>query len=518
MRTEQTRLTPVGIDDMAAYIPKIYLPIATLAEERNLEYAKLNKGLGLEAMAVADAHEDVATMAANAVLELMEKNRLRPQEVGRIYMGTESSVDGSKPMATYVLEMLTQYYEALYGPDCFLNCDVVDLTFACIGAVDALQNTLDWVKGGENRIGIVVGSDNAKYELGSGGEYTQGAGSIALLVKQNPRLISIGDAWGVATRPVHDFFKPLRIATKESLLHEALKLAGKGSQAAREALSRLAEMPPNGGVLTSSEANIMLHKETPVFDGPYSNACYQERIREALTHFAPQAGYDVQAEAISGNWDKMAFHLPYAFQARRMFPEVYLMEAKATGKWASWAKEYGLEEPARENFGDEAAFEKAHGQFLRAISKTDAYQVFVQEKIAAGERASSLVGNLYTSSIFLSLMSILETALEGGEELQGRRFGFFAYGSGSKSKVFEGELQAGWKEATRQFRLMERLARRTAIDYYTYEQLHRGQAAESALPVQNEFFLKEICHEKGVLEGARTYARATEAAVLEPGA
>jgi hydroxymethylglutaryl-CoA synthase len=41
---------------------------------------------------------------------------------------------------------------------------VVDLTFACIGAVDALQNSLDWVRMGEDRMAIVIGSDVAKYE------------------------------------------------------------------------------------------------------------------------------------------------------------------------------------------------------------------------------------------------------------------------------------------------------------------------------------------------------------------
>lgn len=505
MAPVQSHLNAVGIDDMAAYIPKLFLPIETLAKERNLEYAKLNKGLGLEAMAVADAHEDVATMAANAVLELMERNRLRPQDIGRIYLGTESSVDGSKPMASYVQGMLTQYYEGVYGPGCFLNCDVVDMTFACIGAVDALQNTLDWVKGGERRIGIVAGSDIAKYELGSGGEYTQGAGAIALLVRRNPRLIAFSEAWGVATRSVHDFFKPLRTASKESLLQEAMKLAGKDPHAAREALSRLASMAPNGGVLTSSEASITLHKETPVFDGPYSNACYQERIREALEHFAPQAGYDAKKEAISGYWANLIFHLPYAFQARRMFPEVYAMEAKARGALAALLEETGMPEPLRENFPDEESFGKAQGEFFRAVSKTASYQMFVQEKIEPAERASSLVGNLYTSSIFLAMISSLEVALEEGRELEGKRFGFFAYGSGSKSKVFEGQIQPAWREVACRFRLMERLAQRTAIDYYTYEQLHRNQAGESTLPVQEEFFLKEVCREKGVKEGARTY-------------
>jgi hydroxymethylglutaryl-CoA synthase len=70
---------------------------------------------------------------------------------------------------------------------------VVDLTFACIGAVDALQNSLDWVRMGEDRMAIVIGSDVAKYELASTGEYTQGAGAIALLVKENPRLLAFDE-------------------------------------------------------------------------------------------------------------------------------------------------------------------------------------------------------------------------------------------------------------------------------------------------------------------------------------
>ena len=191
---------PIGIDDMAAYIPQLYLPIEDLATARDLEYVKLNKGLGLEAMAVPDVGEDAATMMANAVREIIERNELQPQQIGRIYLGTESALDGAKPTATYALDMLSTYFAERHGPDCFLNCDVVDMTFACIGAVDALQNTLDWVRCGEDRIGIIVASDIAKYELGSGGEYTQGAGAVAVLVKANPRLLAIDPTWGVSTR------------------------------------------------------------------------------------------------------------------------------------------------------------------------------------------------------------------------------------------------------------------------------------------------------------------------------
>ena len=71
-------------------------------------------------------------------------------------------LDGSKPTATYIMDMLEQGNKK-YGVDCFRNCDVVDMTFACIGAVDAMHNTLDWVARGfgPNRIGVVVFADNA---------------------------------------------------------------------------------------------------------------------------------------------------------------------------------------------------------------------------------------------------------------------------------------------------------------------------------------------------------------------
>ena len=90
----------VGIDAIHYYVPKTYLPIEELANARAIEYAKLNKGLGLESMAIPDVNEDVASMAAQAVLRLMNQNGLNPKEIGRIYLGTKSALDAAKPTAT----------------------------------------------------------------------------------------------------------------------------------------------------------------------------------------------------------------------------------------------------------------------------------------------------------------------------------------------------------------------------------------------------------------------------------
>lgn len=51
-------------------------------------------------------------------------------------MGMESVLDGFKFMVIYVQDMFNQYFEFMYGEGVFLNCDVVDMIFVCIGVVD----------------------------------------------------------------------------------------------------------------------------------------------------------------------------------------------------------------------------------------------------------------------------------------------------------------------------------------------------------------------------------------------
>ena len=210
----------VGIDSISFYVPNIYLSIEELSASRDLEFEKLNKGLGLNKMSIPDIDEDPATFAANALIDLIEKNNINLKSIGRIYMGTESALDSSKPTCTYATELVEKYFEPKYGKRCLKNCDVSDITFACIGGVDALQNSLDWVSNNHGRKAIVVCSDLSKYELNSTGEYTQGAGAVALLVSEDPSIISINNQWGVATKSEKDFFKPRRTFHKKELIND----------------------------------------------------------------------------------------------------------------------------------------------------------------------------------------------------------------------------------------------------------------------------------------------------------
>lgn len=512
-------ITPVGIDDMAIHFPRLYMDMRDFADLRGADFGKLNKGLGLSAMAVPDVHEDTATMGAMAVMRLIDRNGLDPRQIGRLYLGTESALDGAKPTATYILDMLTQRYSSRFGLDCFRTCDVVDMTFACIGAVDALHTTLDWVARStddDERMGVVVFADNAKYDLESSGEYTQGAGGGALLIRRNPRLLEIPDCIGVSTTPVHDFFKPRRRVSLHSVVSTVLTLAEETGQSIDDNLldKMMKQLPQSTvrklGIFSHGETEVNVHRDEPVFDGQFSNRCYTDAVRQAFHDFrnkAQRSGrIDVhQDEPFTEQWGRIIMHLPYAFQAKRMFPDVFRHDRKDTPMWAEVEALIGPN-PELVGEGKEhvAAWEAAKEKYRRAISKTPQYTEFHASRIEKGQRASSLIGNQYTGSIFLALMSTFESDFNEGTDMAGLNMGLCGYGSGAKAKVFEGRVGPRWREVVAGWHLFERLQGRTSIDQITYERLHKGLQERSVIQPTEEFALMEI-QEEGVTEGARRY-------------
>jgi len=102
----------------------------------------------------------------------MQRADLRPEEIGKIYVGTESAVDEAKAIGTYIIGML----ETVYGRGSFQDCSTVEFKSACISTTLALESISYWVAAQpEDKVGVVIASDIAKYPLRSSGEYTQGA-------------------------------------------------------------------------------------------------------------------------------------------------------------------------------------------------------------------------------------------------------------------------------------------------------------------------------------------------------
>ncbi|MEZ4838580.1 hydroxymethylglutaryl-CoA synthase family protein [Flavobacterium sp.] len=445
----------VGIDSISFDIPKLYLPISSLADKRNIEPDKLIKGLGLHKMSFPDKNQDVVTFAANAALKLIEQENINPTEITRIYVGSESGVDSSKPIASYALSLL----ESKLGIGSFRNCDVVDLTFACIGGVDALQNCLDYIRLNTTKKAIVIASDNAKYDLASSGEYTQGAGAIAMLITSNPRILSFSNEVGVSSEGVFDFFKPRRTFSKSDITNSS----------------------ENSEWFSVLENEVSIYKEQPVFDGQYSNQCYINRITEAYNHFKKESQ---QTGKVYENWVSILMHLPYCYQGRRTLIEIFANENPEL-----------LNNQIGETEKDK----------LKALTKSQEYLELINQKIYPSEIASGQIGNIYTGSIFLGMLSALCYHAKENTNLENQKVGFIAYGSGSKSKVFEATVCENWKSVISQINLFETLENNHSIDFETYEKLHKKELQHAVLAPKNEFVLASIEKENPVLVGARYY-------------
>lgn len=191
-----------GIDALAFGGPAGFVEMTDLAQARGVEPEKYLKGLGQRRMAIATPCEDTVTMAVDAAGRALKGFDIDPAEIGTLIVGTETGVDHSKPVAVYVHELL--------GLD--QRCRTFETKHACYGAMAGLTSSMDWIASGRarGRKALVIASDIARYGLNTPGEPTQGAGAVAMVVSDDPRLLAIDPARiGDYTRQVMDFWRPL---------------------------------------------------------------------------------------------------------------------------------------------------------------------------------------------------------------------------------------------------------------------------------------------------------------------
>jgi hydroxymethylglutaryl-CoA synthase len=430
----------VGIDDLSIYVPALFLSAAgEFSDLRGIDSAKLTKGIGIERMAIPDAHEDAATMAAMSLLELMQRNDLTPKEIGKIYIGTESGVDEAKAIGTYVIGMM----EKIFGKGAFQDCCTVEFKSACIATTLALESMSFWAAAEEDDlVGVVIASDIAKYPLRSPGEYTQGAGSVSLLIKRRPRLISLEGNYGFFTRDENDFFRPLGACNA-------------------------------------------------VVNGKHSNQCYLDAVQGAFDAFAkrsrkrgliiPETG-----ECITDYVSHLIFHIPYPRMAEYAASAIFRHEWRGLPRWNAIEAEIG-EEPKVGAYTHVDDFLAAEADFMKRFARSNPFLEAFKSKVKETTMISCQVGNIYTGSIYLGLASLIEQQkLKPGE-----RVCFGAYGSGCSALVFSGLVQ---REASLiPLRDIEKkLNDRTQISLEEYEKLHEGKMERSLLPPSQEFALVGI--------------------------
>jgi hydroxymethylglutaryl-CoA synthase len=191
----------VGIDALAIHAPDRYIELDDLAAARGVDPAKYRLGLGGRRMAVVGPGEDTVALAALALARLIDRGGVDPARIGMLIVGTETGVDHSKPVASYVQGLLKL-------PS---SMRTFDLQHACFGGTAGLMTAAQWIASGaaRDRIAVVICSDIARYPLGSAGEPTQGAGAVAMSIQDSPRLLELDfGISGAFSADVHDFWRP----------------------------------------------------------------------------------------------------------------------------------------------------------------------------------------------------------------------------------------------------------------------------------------------------------------------
>lgn len=437
---------PAGIDDIAFFGPKLYLDTSILEEARGKKPGLISKGLGLKKEAMNDSNQDAMTNAANAVRLLMKKNDIHPNEIARLDVATESAFDESKGMNSYVIGML----EKFYGPGSFGHCGGAEHKFACVAGSYALEDAISRVlsKARKDKYHVVVMTDTAKYDLNNPGELTQGTGALAVLVKDDPRIIGIEhDLTATAIKNLTDFHRPFG-------------------------------------------------KETPNVYGDESELAYLLQTKDALNQYKANA-IDAGITGRDGPMiDRIGYinaHIPYPKMAEKAL--VYLLRHAWRGseKMRSIEERIGPEPLPEGKSMERFFFDKRFvdinrhvvteegmeflrrdNEFSKKMRGLEEYQDIYKSRIESSLVFPAEIGNIYTGSMYLAFRSTVENEFKAGVDMSGKRVLFISYGSGANSMVFSGLIRerSRYTSALNKMDFFREMGERTALTYRQYEDLH----------------------------------------------
>ena len=348
----------IGIDKIGFATSPYVLHLEDLALARDTDPDKLSKGLLLKELSIAPVTEDIVTLGAAAAADILTEEDKKA--IDMVIVATESGIDQSKAAAVYI--------HGLLGLNPFARS--FEIKEACYGATAALDYAKLHISTHPASKVLVIASDIAKYGIGASGEPTQGAGSIAMLVTENPRILSFNDDNVAQTRDVMDFWRPN-------------------------------------------------YSSTPFVDGMYSTRQYLDCLKTTWAEYQKRSGLTLS------DFAAYCFHLPY--------PKLALK---------------GLKQIMDKNLPEE---NKAQ------LSANFDSSILYSQK----------VGNIYTGSLFLGLLSLLENSnqLKAGDKIA-----LFSYGSGAVAEIFSANLVEGYRDVLSSNR-MEQLDKRTRLNIPDYERI-----------------------------------------------
>ncbi len=186
----------VGIEAMSFFTSRYYVAMRDLATARGLDEDHYRQSLGQEKMAVSPPGEDAVTLAANAAAQVLA--RTGKENIEFLVFGTETGVDQAKSGGLYV--------HGLLGLPA--RCRCLEFKQACYGATGGLQLAAALIRQRPQARALIIGTDIAKYGLGTAGEPTQGACAVAMVVAAEPQMLALDPVAGFYAEDVMDFWRP----------------------------------------------------------------------------------------------------------------------------------------------------------------------------------------------------------------------------------------------------------------------------------------------------------------------
>lgn len=167
----------VGIITYGVYIPRYRIKVEEIARVWGANATDISGGLGVFEKSVPDMDEDTATIAVEAARNALARRMVDPEDIGAVYVGSESHPYAVKPTACTVGEAI----------GATPNMTAADYEFACKAGTAGIQTCMGLVKSKMITYGLAVGSDVAQGAPSDALEYTAAAGGAAYLIgRDNP--------------------------------------------------------------------------------------------------------------------------------------------------------------------------------------------------------------------------------------------------------------------------------------------------------------------------------------------
>lgn len=373
----------VGIKALEVYFPAQYVDQTELEQFDGVSAGKYTIGLGQCKMGFCNDREDINSLCLTVVQRLMDRYGIKPEDIGRLEVGTETIIDKSKSVKTVLMQLFEPY-----------NCtdiEGIDTTNACYGGTAALLNAVSWVESSawDGRLALVVAGDNAVYSSGSA-RPTGGAGAIAMVIGPNAPLIIDRGVRSSCMKHVYDFYKP------------------------------------------------NLKSDYPIVDGQLSIQCYLSALDTCYQTYRKKVIDKYNHDVTLDNFDSFLFHSPYCKLVQKSLARLAFIDFLNTSK-----EEISKKYPELEKFHgiklEETYLNKDIEKAFINLSKN----IFMQ-KTQPSLMIPSQVGNMYTPSVYSGLASLLIS--KSVKELAGTKVGIFSYGSGFCSTMYSITITKDYNE------------------------------------------------------------------------